>query len=936
MGVRVEFTRDAYPSPGPDADWAHFATAQGGLEPQPRPKNLANCHLKLQQWLEGVNQDNVTLSQITEDMNRLVESMNVLQLSGALIDKTKRACAQSKGEVSVEMQEVSEPLVGDKMMVTGCIAVEKLEGLRHKLHTVLRGNFIMTSTQIAEPLFDAATGAPILKAVFLVYCPGKDLSGRVERMAKAFGASLHSLCSPADRAATVASLGDEIYTRNVTFHQTMSDKYTKLQCFYQHAKELREFVSTEQLIYFTLNKCSDKPEDGVELKFKAVPRLRANVWVPTVAMPQIRAAVDRANKLCSVEKLVLLNTVPSLGPKKDPTPPTFTPTNGFTAGFQAIVGGYGIPDYKELNPTVFATAMFPFLFGVMFGDIVHGALMTLFGLVMILKEDKINAIPERNEIFEYMFSGRYTLFMMGLCATYMGFIYNEALSLSMDLWGSAYAYSYTCSSSVGNQSPMQFPDFAGNRVAATAEATAVQYDANGCTAAALKSSDTCWRFLGEEKYFNQLPCGLNPKFPCSQEIVDQVNLCYSDPADQVDSVAIKMEPMVVPAGGEPAAFLPSSVGQPVENSHGNGTVADGAYPSYTPYKFGVDPVWRYSGSAIQFTNSLKMKISVILGVSQMTFGILLKWLNTIHFGKFGEFCAVCIPELLFMCATFGYMNYLIFLKWSTDYTNGAAGTGVPCFDTCPTFEADSYEGGCFREPPMIITTLIGMFMAGGTVGQDVNSLPDRCKQFLFESQESVQFVLLLVAVVCVPWLFCVEPILVYRAHKAKLAEKTAAGFHAVAVDSDDSDAEVEEQEEDDEDGFSMGDVIVGQSIHAIEFILGCVSNTASYLRLWALSLAHSQLSEVFMEYIFKGYEIELLGGQYPGIASQSVSMIVICFAVFFACNIAVLMVMESLSAFLHALRLQWVEFQNKFYHATGHKFTPLDFEDREQLVASGP
>ena len=113
----------------------------------------------------------------------------------------------------------------------------------------------------------------------------------------------------------------------------------------------------------------------------------------------------------------------------------------------------------------------------------------------------------------------------------------------------------------------------------------------------------------------------------------------------------------------------------------------------------------------------------------------------------------------------------------------------------------------------------------------------------------------------------------------------------------------DEEHGDGEEEHGMGEIIIHQAIETIEFVLGMVSNTASYLRLWALSLAHSELATVFWEKaMLSTLEVNFFAT-------------FIGFGIFAGVTFGVLLMMDVLECFLHALRLHWVEFQNKFFKA---------------------
>merc|ERR1719498_738083 len=133
------------------------------------------------------------------------------------------------------------------------------------------------------------------------------------------------------------------------------------------------------------------------------------------------------------------------------------------------------------------------------------------------------------------------------------------------------------------------------------------------------------------------------------------------------------------------------------------------------------------------------------------------------------------------------------------------------------------------------------------------------------------------------------------------------GGHAVL--NDEGKLEEEEHEE-----HGIGEIVIHQVIETIEYVLGTVSHTASYLRLWALSLAHQQLSFVF-------FQKTMLAGMALSFPTN-IAVVYCMFAVWFIITLGVLMGMDVMECVLHVLRLHWIEFQSKFYRADGHAFEP--------------
>jgi len=315
----------------------------------------------------------------------------------------------------------------------------------------------------------------------------------------------------------------------------------------------------------------------------------------------------------------------------------------------------------------------------------------------------------------------------------------------------------------------------------------------------------------------------------------------------------------------------------------------------TPYPFGVDPVWLTASNSIQFLNGYKMKISLIFGVVHMTFGVILSVWNKMSKRQYHSIILEFFPQISFLLCLFGYLIVMIFIKWVLYGAN--------------------YEGQWSEHcAPNLLITFINMMLFK-------NDPPDSSQHachvdgnnydvYMFPHQHLLQMVLVVVGVLMIPIMLLGKPIYI-------LCKRKQRRSHYDTIQDGLLDDEEVPESNDEEMDFS--EIMINQGIHTIEYALGSVSHTASYLRLWALSLAHNQLSEVLWSMVMSS---AFTTGSYVGAV-----MLYPIFAAWAALTISVMVLMEGLSAFLHTLRLHWVEFQSKFYDGSGYQFVPFEFKE---------
>lgn len=317
--------------------------------------------------------------------------------------------------------------------ILGLIATEKLHQLQKILFRISRENIVLKSktlNELNDPLIKDKSSTSQKTMIFVLFprTEKEVIVQKVDLILKNFDFVGIELPPHGQKPDILLMLRENLEDNRKILTKTQNEINIILQDFSKplmipwlsHISVVKLIIKREQ--NFVKNLVYIEEKDGF---------YQLLVWVPASNVEELKEDLDdlrMSDPTFIKPKLIEINR----GRRIDSIykPPTFFHHNSFTKTFQLIVDTYGVPRYKEANPGLFTIITFPFMFGLMFGDIGHGLVLLVISLFVQSLVAKTN--PTLSGV-------RYILLLMGVFSVFCGFIYNEFFSVPLILFDSCYA-----------------------------------------------------------------------------------------------------------------------------------------------------------------------------------------------------------------------------------------------------------------------------------------------------------------------------------------------------------------------------------------------------------------------------------------------------------------------------------------------------------------